>query len=176
MLSSIKNKIQNSTLHKKPYPYLSINNFLPKKFLKNLNNILPNYDELHGDGLLYQSSSKTKKSIFPNSNQFKNLNKKKSFKSLNLLFKNLEKTLVKKFENEINSFTTVNAKKVKLNYHFSYSVMKKGYLKSSHIDRRDHLIHGILYPYSDHSKGGDILINEIKKKNNTMIFFQTKII
>jgi len=174
MFLGIKNKIQNSKLSKIPYPYLAINNFLPKKYLNSLNKILPSYDELQGDGLLYQSTSKTKKSIFPNSKQFKKLNKKKIFKDLNLLFKKLESTLIKKFEKEINTFTTINAKKIKLNYHFSYSVMKKGYLKSSHIDRRDHLIHGILYPYSDQYKGGDILINEFKKKKKYFDVFPKK--
>ena len=48
--------------------------------------------------------------------------------------------------------------------------MRKGYLKSSHIDRRDHLIHGILYPCSDHHNGGDILINELKKKKIILMF------
>ena len=77
MFLSIKNKIQNSKLNKIPYPYLAINNFLPKKYLNSLNEILPSYDELQGDDLLYQSTSRTKKTIFPNSKQFKNLNKKK---------------------------------------------------------------------------------------------------
>ena len=67
MLLSIKNKIQNSKLSNTPYPYLAINNFLPKKYLNSLNKILPSYDELQGDNLLYQSTSKTKKTIFPNS-------------------------------------------------------------------------------------------------------------
>ena len=52
--------------------------------------------------------------------------------------------------------------------------MRKGYLKSSHIDRRDHLIHGILYPCSDHHNGGDILINELKKKNYFDVFPKKK--
>ena len=174
MFLSIKNKIQNSKLNKIPYPYLAINNFLPKKYLNSLNKILPSYDELQGEGLLFQSSSQTKKSIFPSSKQFKKLNKKKSFKELNLIFKRLQPILVKKFAKYIDNHTTVNSKKVKLNYHFSYSVMRKGYLKSSHIDRRDHLIHGILYPYSDHHNGGDILINELKKKKNNFDVFPKK--
>jgi len=174
MFLGVKNKIQNSKLHKIPYPYLAINNFLPKKYLNSLNKILPSYDELQGDGLLYQSTSKTKKTIFPNSKQFKNLNKKKSFKDLNLLFKKLDSTLVKKFEKEINTFTTISAKKTKLDYSFSYSVMKKGYLKSSHIDRRDHLIHCIFYPYSNHFKGGDILKKKLKKKKKYFDIFPKK--
>lgn len=174
MLSQIKKKVQEGKLYTNPYPYLIINNFLPKTELKTLNEILPSYDKLQGKELLYQSTSKTKKSIFPSSKQFKNLNKKKSFKNLNLVFKKLQPTLLKKFEKEIKNYTTLNSTKIRLSYHFSYSVMKKGYLKSAHIDRRDHLIHGILYPYSDHLRGGDILINELKNKKKTFDIFPKK--
>jgi len=82
--------------------------------------------------------------------------------------------LIKKFEREITNYTKVGLKDIKLSYHFSYSVMKKGYLKSPHIDRRDHLIHGIFYPYSDHLNGGEILINEIKKKKKIYDIFPKK--
>ena len=174
MFLGLKKKIQKSKVSSAPFPYLAMDNFLPKKNLKSLNKILPSYGELQGEGLLFQSSSQTKKSIFPSSKQFKKLNKKKSFKELNLIFKRLQPILVKKFAKYIDNHTTVNSKKVKLNYHFSYSVMRKGYLKSSHIDRRDHLIHGILYPYSDHHNGGDILINELKKKKNNFDVFPKK--
>ena len=98
MFLSLKKKIQKSKLYTSPYPYLAMNNFLPKKHLNSLNKILPSYDQLQGDGLLYQSSSGTKKSIFPNSKQFKNLKKKKKFNNLNLIFKKLEHILLKKFE------------------------------------------------------------------------------
>lgn len=174
MFLSLKKKINKCKIRENPYPYLAMNNFLPKKNLNSLNKILPGYDELQGEGLLYQSTSQTKKSIFPSSKKFKNLNKKKNFKELNLVFKKLQPILIKKFSKYINNHTTINAKKVKLNYHFSYSVMRKGYLKSSHIDRRDHLIHGILYPCSDHHNGGDILINELKKKKNYFDVFPKK--
>ena len=32
----------------------------------------------------------------------------------------------------------------KLSHHSTYSVMRKGYVKSAHIDRRDHLLHTFL--------------------------------
>ena len=41
--------------------------------------------------------------------------------------------------------------------------MRKGYLKSAHLDRRDHLLHILFYPSSDSSKGGDIQIMKLKK-------------
>ena len=81
MLSQIKKKVQEGKLYTNPYPYLIINNFLPKTELKTLNEILPSYDKLQGKELLYQSTSKTKKSIFPSSKQFKNLNKKNHLKT-----------------------------------------------------------------------------------------------
>jgi len=171
MLLQLQKKIENAKFFSKPYPYLVINNFLAKNYLMELNKILPSYDNLRGEDLLYQSSSKTKKSIFPSSKQFKILNKKEPFKNLNLAFKNLQTILIKKFKKEIINHTKVSLKNIKLSYHFSYSVMKKGYLKSPHIDRRDHLIHGIFYPCSDHLNGGEILINEAKKKKKIYDIF-----
>ena len=42
--------------------------------------------------------------------------------------------------------------------------MRKGYVKSAHIDRRDHLLHILFYPSSDSSKGGNIQIMKLKNK------------
>ena len=57
--------------------------------------------------------------------------------------------------------------------------MRKGYLKSAHLDRRDHLLHILFYPSSDSSKGGDIQIMKLKKnpknKINLIFFLQKKI-
>lgn len=170
----MQKKIIKAKLFLSPYPYFVINNFLPKIYLSDLNKILPSYKNLRGKDLLYQSTSKTKKSIFPNSKQFKILNKKKLFSDLNLAFKNLQPILIKKFEKEIVNHTKIGLRNIKLSYHFSYSVMKKGYLKSPHIDRRDHLIHGIFYPYSDHLNGGEILINELKKEKKIYDIFPKK--
>ena len=49
--------------------------------------------------------------------------------------------------------------------------MTKGYKKSPHIDRRDHLIHMIFYSESDASKGGEIIINKVKKKRMYLMYF-----
>ena len=41
--------------------------------------------------------------------------------------------------------------------------MKKGYMKSPHLDRRDHLIHMIYYSDAEASKGGEIILNKLNK-------------
>ena len=61
-----------------------------------------------------------------------------------------------------------------LKYHCSYSVMKKGYIKSPHIDRRDHLIHMIFYPYSDPLKGGEICLHKLNVRQNNFDVFPPK--
>ena len=84
------------------------------------------------------------------------------------MFKKLEAVVVKKFEKEIKKYVSPLYQKKKLNYHSSFSIMKKGYIKSPHVDRRDHLVHILFYPFSDDKKGGDIqvekLINNKKKE------------
>jgi hypothetical protein len=53
--------------------------------------------------------------------------------------------------------------------------MKKGYLKSAHLDRRDHLIHIIYYSTSDVNKGGEICIQKLKQKKKQFdVFPETK--
>ena len=46
----------------------------------------------------------------------------------------------------------------------SLSLMRRGYIKSTHRDRRDHLIHALFYIISESTKGGDIQIIKLKKK------------
>ena len=65
------------------------------------------------------------------------------------------------------------------NYHHStYSVMRKGYIKSAHIDRRITYYTCIFYLSSDDAKGGEIQIMQLKNKDKNNfydIFPQKKI-
>ena len=105
---------------------------------------------------MYQSKSKSKKTILPSSDTYKKLSKNKFFRMLNIYFENLKPVITKKFDKQIKIHVNKQYHQSKLKYHSSFSVMKKGYKKSSHLDRRDHLIHMIYYSDSDSSKGGEI--------------------
>ena len=187
MINFTKNKILKSKLYNEPFPYFVVNNLIPKPKLDKLNKVLPSFDEVSGKDILYQSTSKTKKTFLPSSKLFKQLKKKKIFKEVDLLFNKLKPLVVKKFEKEIKKYVSPLYQKKKLNYHSSFSIMKKGYIKSPHVDRRDHLVHILFYPFSDNKRGGDIqvekLINNNKKKydvfpnkNETKVYkrFQVK--
>ena len=56
-----KNKVQEN-----PFPFLFVKNLISKKDLNSLNRVLPNYDPILNDEVLYQSSLKTK-TILPKS-------------------------------------------------------------------------------------------------------------
>lgn len=174
MLSLAKHKILNNKIEKKPFPFIFIKNFIDKESLKKLNNILPSFEEIKGKNVLYQSSSRTKKTILPSSSIYKKLLKNRPFNSINLLFKKLQPTIINKFQNEINLYVKKKFTNKEIKYHSSYSVMKKGYVKSPHLDRRDHLIHMIFYPSSESSKGGDVCLNSLKKKKKTFDIFPDK--
>ena len=90
---------------------------------------------------------------------------------MNSVFKQLKPHIIKKFKNYIVKYVKKKINTKKLKYHSSYSVMTKGYKKSPHIDRRDHLIHMIFYSESDASKGGEIIINKVKKKRMYLMYF-----
>ena len=164
MLNTARNKILNTRVEKDPFPYLFVRNLISKKDLNNLNKVLPNYESIYDDEVLYQSSSKTKKTILPKSKNYKELNKNKEFKKINLTFQKLKPVIFDKFEKYINKYLKRKIYSKSLKYHNSYSVMKNGYIKSPHIDRRDHLIHMIFYPSSNPLEGGEIYIHQLKQK------------
>ena len=56
--------------------------------------------------------------------------------------------------------------KSKIKYNMNFALMKKGYLKSAHLDRRDHLISGIYYPTSKKNKGGIYNYVKLKEEKN----------
>ena len=174
MLNTPKKKIIKSKLNLKPYPYIFIKNLLDKKSLKELNQILPSFEDLNSKEILYQSKSQTKKTIMPDSQIYKQLKKNKYFKEFDKLFVKLKPYIIKKFRREINNIVNYPFKDNQLKYHSSFSIMKKGYIKSTHIDRRDHLITIIFYANSDHTKGGDISIDELKKKTKIFDIFPKK--
>ena len=175
MFNLVKQKILKTKVQENPFPFLFIKDLISKNDWNNLNKILPNYDSIKNDeDALYQSSSWTKISVLPKSKTYIKLNKNIEFKKINSLFKKLTPVIVKKFEKHINSYVKKKNSFNLLKYHSAYAVMKNGYIKSPHIDRRDHLIHMIFYPSSDPLKGGEICLHEIKDKKKIFDVFPSK--
>ena len=85
MLQNVRKKIINSKIFLEPFPYLFVKNFLNKNDITEINRDLPSFKEIEGADILYQSTSKTKKTLLPNSSIYKDLVKKDSFKKINLL-------------------------------------------------------------------------------------------
>ena len=123
---------------------------------------------------MFQSKKKKKKTLLPSSNLYKKIKNDKNINNLNNLFKKLKPIIISKFKKEINNYVNEEFQKTKLKYHSSYSVMSKGYLKSAHLDRRDHLIHMIYYSTSDSNKGGEICIQKLKKNKKKFDVFPEK--
>jgi hypothetical protein len=164
MFNYAKKKIIKSKVHNSPYPFIFVRNLIKKDDLKELNSYLPSFNSISGNDVLYQSKSKTKKTILPSSNNFKKLFKEKKLRETNTLFEKLKPIIIQKFSKQIKLFVKKKVSPQSLKYHLSYSVMKNGYKKSPHLDRRDHLIHMIFYPSSQASRGGEIGIYKLKKK------------
>ena len=170
-----KKKIISSKVKSYPFPYIFIKQLVEKKKLSSLNLILPSFNDLdNNDEVLFQSSSKTKKTILPNSKIYKKLYKEKIFKNFNNDLESIKPLIIKKFNSFIIKYVNKKYCRSKLNYHSSYSVMKKGYVKSSHIDRRDHLITLIFYSDSDEKYGGNIQIDKLKNPKNNFDVFPDK--
>ena len=176
MLNQARKKIKQSKLNLEPFPYFTIDNLLPKKYLKKINKILPGYSEINDKDIYFQSSSKTKKTLLPSSNRYKILSKNRDFKKLNVLFKSLKSEIISKFKKSIKENVEKKFQNSKFSYHSTYSVMRKGYIKSAHLDRRDHLLHILFYMSSDSSNGGEIKIMKLNKKNknNSYDIFPSK--
>tara|TARA_B100001057_G_scaffold478266_1_gene548473 strand:+ start:1339 stop:2121 length:783 start_codon:yes stop_codon:yes gene_type:complete len=170
MLRTLKEKINNSKISSNPFPHFIIKNFLPNEKLKKLNQVLPNYDDINEENVIFQSSSKTKKTVMPDSKIFKELEKIKIFKEINDNLKRIQPFILKKFKKEIIKNVNPRYLRSPIKYNMNFAMMKKGYLKSPHLDRRDHLISGIYYPTSKENQGGHLQMFKSKKKNTYDVF------
>ena len=70
-----------------------------------------------------------KKTLLPNSERYKKLEKNKIFRSFNKLFKDLKPHIIEKFEKPIKENVKKKYHRSKFSQHSTFSVMKKGYLK-----------------------------------------------
>lgn len=174
MISEIKKKIIKSSINLEPFPHLVIKNFLDKKNLIALNKVLPSFNEVKSDEVIFQSTSETKKTVMPDSKLYKKLLKKKIFKKTNDNLKKLKPIILNKFESEIQKNVNTKFAKSKIKYHMNFALMKSGYLKSPHLDRRDHLISGIYYPQSEPNKGGNLQLCGTRKKDKVFDVFPSK--
>ncbi len=174
MLKTVKKKILKAKINNNPFPHMVLDNLIPIKDLRSLIKFSPNFFESDNKNVLFQSSSQSKKTIMPNSKVYKELLKKNSFKKLNNTFKSIEPLIRKKFHPYILKYVNKKFHNSKLKYHMSLSLMRKGYLKSVHTDRRDHLIHSLFYIVSESTKGGDMQLFKLKKKQKVYDVFPEK--
>ena len=86
MLNHIIKQINKSKLQIKPFPYFVVKNLIPKKDLKEINKLLPNYKDIKEKDIYFQSASQTKKTLLPSSSRYKSLNKNKHFRKINKIF------------------------------------------------------------------------------------------
>ena len=110
----------------------------------------------------------------PDSIIFKKLQRKKIFKEVNKTFEKIKPHIIKKFKTQIKKNVNRNFVNSKIKYHMNFALMKKGYLKSAHLDRRDHLISAIYYPTSVKNKGGELQLCKIKNKQKVFDVFPSK--
>ena len=171
MILKIEKKITKSKLNLQPFPHIIIKDFLPKATLDKLNKVLPNYDDVDEKNVIFQSLSKTKKTVMPDSKIFKNLLKKKIFNQVNKNLKKIKPIVLRKFNNQISKHVNPNFINSKIKYNMNFGLMIKGYVKSAHLDRRDHLISGIFYPKSESNKGGNLqMCGSLDKKKFFDVF------
>ena len=101
----------------------------------------------------------------PDTRLFKNLLKKKIFYQVNYNLKKIKPIIIEKFKSEILKNINPRYIKSKIKYNMNFAIMKKGYLKSAHLDRRDHLISGIFYPSTEKSKGGNLQLCKVSNSD-----------
>ncbi len=170
-LNIVIKKLKNKKVETNPFPHILIKNFIPEKLFYNFVKSLPNYNDLEGKNIFIQSKSKTKRSIFYESKFFKKIMKENLyFKEIIFIFKNLEKHLNILFKKHL--IENINEDYNKLNSVFScsFSSSVKNYIKSAHIDRREHKYHLLYYPQIQMNKGGEICLWSSKKKKVYDVF------
>lgn len=174
MINNLKLKIEKAKIEIDPFPHFVIKNFFDKTILKNLNKILPDYEDVEIKNVIFQSSSQTKKTIMPDSKVYKNLLKIEIFKKVNDNLKKIKPIVLKKFKNQILENVNEEFINSKIKFKMNFALMKSGYLKSAHLDRRDHLISGIYYPTTVKNKGGNLKLCKIESKSKIFDIFPAK--
>jgi hypothetical protein len=174
MINNLKLKIEKAKIETDPFPHFVIKNFLDKTTVKKLNKILPDYKDVENKDVIFQSSSETKKTIMPDSKVFKDLLKIRLFKKVNDNLKKIKPIVLRKFKNHILENVNEEFINSKIKFKMNFALMRSGYLKSAHLDRRDHLISGIYYPTSMANKGGNLMLCKLKKKHKIFDIFPAK--
>jgi len=75
--------------------------------------------------------------------------------------------------NDIINDNKIELKKL-INLNYINFLPKNGYIKSAHLDRRDHLVHILFYSSSEKLKGGEIKILKLKKHKKVYDIFPSK--
>ena len=170
-LNKVIDKIKSAKLETQPFPHLLIKDFIPRSLFLNFADALPNYNDLNGENVFTQSKSETKKSIFYESDLFKEIySKNKHFKEVILIFKKIEKSINEKFGVEINKYIKKEFASSKTNFSCSLSSCIKKYKKSAHLDRREHKFHILYYPQIQKNNGGNLCLWKSNKKKIYDVF------
>ena len=171
MYKSVNKKIIDAKLNIEPFPYFVVKNMIPKNKLEELNKILPGFNDVNAEDALTQGKLKTKKTILPDNKIYKKMSQTKIFNEINTTLKKIQPSLIKKFQKQIQANVSKKYQKAKLDYHLSFSLMKKNYIKNPHLDRRDHMIHALFYPSTKFNSGGDLIIHKLKNKKKVYDVF-----
>lgn len=170
-LNILIKRLKNEKVIAYPFPYIEIKNFIPKKLFTHFNKSLINYKEFIGKDIFIQSKSKTKRSVFYESKFFKKLMKKDIyFQEVIYIFKNLEKHLNILFKEYLIENINEDYQEVKCTFSCSLSSAIKNYIKSTHIDRREHKYSFLYYPQLQANKGGELCLWSTKPKKVYDVF------
>ena len=170
-LNHVTEKIKKSKLCTYPFPHILIKNFLPKKPFNEFVKVMPDYYDLKGDNVFTQSKSGTKRGIFYESKHFKKIyNNNNSFRKIIKIFKKIENEINNKFKEEITKNVDEKYAHSKTTFSCSLSSSVKGYLKSPHIDRREHKFHFLFYLDVQKKSGGDVCLWSSKQNQIYDVF------
>jgi len=170
-LNHVIKKIKKSKLYTYPFPHILIKNFLPIKLFNEFSKLLPSYYELEEKNVFTQSMSGTKKGVFYESSFFKKIySKNKNFRSVIKIFKEIENETNNKFKKEIKKNVEEKYSNLKTTFSCSISSSVKGYLKSPHIDRREHKFNFLYYSNIQKKRGGEVCLWHSKKNKIYDVF------
>jgi hypothetical protein len=170
-LNYVIKKIKKGKLCTYPFPHILIKNFLPKKLFNEFVKAFPSYYELEGNNIFIQSKSGTKRGIFYESRLFKKIySNNKNFRNVIKIFKEIENEINNKFKEKIAENVDEKYSYSKTAFSCSLSSSIKGYLKSPHIDRREHKFHFLYYSEVQKKSGGEVCLWHSKQNKIYDVF------
>jgi len=167
-MEEIQNNIIQGSYTNKPFPFVIMNNFLPKNIFNNIDKEWPNEDTFKNKDVYIQSKKNNKQIIVTNTQTWNNvMAKSPALKQLYDIFTNIKtfKTICNVFKDDLKTHLDVDIINIIPKVEFFICDCNSEYYCNVHTDRRDHIFSLLIYPDIIDNNDSRLNVHELINKN-----------